>query len=263
MFNYIITIHNSEEHLRSVFMYLTACKAESSRIYAVIDGCTDGSKKIAENFGATILETPDIRETLAINHALKNIELADYNVIMQDDVLVRDVYFEENIRALYKAVPNLGVVSLRHGANFRPDTLTNGLHASEKDVVQNEHQNYLDNVEHLKEGFYTERQIVYKSPICLSKDVIEKLGGYDERIAPIAHDDTEYCIRAFKAGFKNVVYALPISQPLHWGGTRRFAMPSETNVRYHQEHMDLLRTLYPEEISYLQANPPSLEQIKI
>lgn len=256
MFNYIVTIHNSEAHLSKVLAALNACRGKDSKVYAVIDGCSDGSKMIAEAFGCEIIETPDVRETMAINAALKKVPVAPYTMILQDDVILHDDEIEQKIVKAYQIVPNIGVMSLRHGANFKEDTLTNGQHASEKDVIQNEYQPYLPGVQILPSGYMTFRQVVYKSPIVLSETVLNELGGYDERFAPIAHDDTEYCIRAIRAGYQNVICAFDVEQPPEWGGTRRFAKKhEEVNVPMHEAHMNLIRELYPKELSLLSANP--------
>lgn len=255
MFNYFVTVHNSEKHLSKVLSSLVA--NSSGKIYVILDGCTDGSKVIAESFSVEIIETPNLRETLAINHALKHVPLADYNFILQDDVVLLD-HCEGAIKKCFDLMP-IGVLSMRHGADLKEDTLTNGQAVSERNVIQSEFQPYLPNVPLLPKGHIISRQIVYKSPICIQRHVIEELGMYDERFAPIAHDDTEYCIRALNEGYFNAVVALPMVQPLEWGGTRRHPQPRD----YHQEHMDLLRKLYPMDIERMSKRPSSNETIKI
>lgn len=244
MFNYIVTIHNSEAHLRYVLQGIKNVKGPDSKVYCVLDGCTDGSEAIVDEFGYNKIFTPNVRETKAITTALQQVPKADYYFILQDDVVLQDDETEKNIEGWYNLFPNIGVLGMRHGCNLEDDWLTNGKHACEKDLICNEFQPDMG-IEKLKEGSLTGRDIVYKSPICLSREVVEKLGGYDPRFEPIAHDDTEYCIRARMAGYKNYVYALKLMQPIQWGGTRRFTKQHEDNLKYHIEHMDLIRKLYP------------------
>ncbi len=259
-FNYIVTIHNSRWHLKKVLKALFAVKGKDSRVFCVLDGCTDGSERIVDKFGCQKIFTPDIRETLAINAALKAVPQDGYNIILQDDVLMLDKDTERKILELYRRFPDLGVVSFRHGGNLEPGTLDNGKPVPETDLIQSAWQPWLRNVPLLADGYATFRQVVYKSPICISSEVVNKLGGYDERFAPNAHDDTEYCIRAHKAGLRNAVVALKVDQPLKWGGTRRHKRQPKD---LHAEHMDLLRRLYPAQIGYLSSNHPSSDQIRL
>jgi|ERR1039458_6899085 GT2 family glycosyltransferase len=254
MFNYFITIHNSEAHLNFVLDGLFKCSSDLDRVWCILDGCTDGSKEIVKDYGLQYIELKDVRETRAITYALKNLPLSEYNVILQDDVVIQSSMFESDIRKAYEKFPDIGVLGMRHGANFGKD-------AEELSIVQNEFQPPVGKFENLKSGHITERQLVFKSPICLSKKVVETLGGYDDRFAPIGYDDYEYCIQAYKAGFKNYVYALDIDQPVEWGGTRR--NPVSNYRQYEIDHLKLLKELYPKEIETLSTNHPSLEQIKI
>jgi GT2 family glycosyltransferase len=266
MVNYIITIHNSDAHLDRVLTSVFNIKSPGSRVYAVLDGCTDSSKKIAESYAVNIIETNNVRETLAINAALKVVPQDGYNFILQDDVMLLDAETEKKINHMYGLYPKLGVVGFRHGCNFEKDALTNNKDSSETDLVQNAWQPNVNpnaNIEMLKNGHITFRHVVYKSPICISSEVVEKLGGYDERFAPIAHDDTEYCIRAMKAGFKNAVVSLHVDQPMDWGGTRRFKNNLSNLSEMHRVHMNLIRELYPEDLHKYGAEEKNLSKTKI
>lgn len=259
MFNYICTIHNSEPHLRYVLQGIKNVKSADSKVYLVLDGCTDGSKEICDDFPEfKQIVTPDVRETKAITTALKQIPQISFNFVMQDDVLLQDPDTEEHIKMVYDSIPNIGVLSFRHGANFEQGLLNSGKSVCETDIVQSEFQAVFK-VPLLDEGYVTERQVVYKSPICISSQLVGLLGGYDSRFEPIAHDDTEYCIRAYKAGYKNYVCAIKMMQPVQWGGTRRFPEVHSDNQKFHMEHMDLLRKLYAEDLLVLEMNHPSLE----
>jgi GT2 family glycosyltransferase len=242
-FAYIVTIHNSEHHLAYVLQGIKNVMGAESKVYCVLDGCTDGSESIVDDFGFNKIITPNVRETKAITTALNTIPKADYYFILQDDVVLQDPDTEKNIKDIYTIFHNIGVLGMRHGCNMEDDWLTNGKHASEKDLICNEFQPDMG-VPKLQEGLLVEREIVYKSPICLSGEVVEKLGGYDPRFEPIAHDDTEYCLRAIKEGYKNYVYALKLMQPIQWGGTRRHPEVHKDNLQMHVDHMNLLRKIY-------------------
>lgn len=260
-FNYVVTIHNSEQHLRYVLDAIRKVREDTSEVYLCLDGCTDGSKEICDEYPEFHqIITLDIRETAVITNALKTIPQIGYNLIIQDDVVLQDPLTEEHIKECYIRFPNIGVLGFRHGANFETDVLTNDKHASEVDLIQNKFQPQLWPIPNLEEGFITERQFVYKSPICVSSEVVNKLGGYDKRFEPIAHDDTEYCVRATKEGYRNFVISMKLMQPVQWGGSRRNPYSHLMDLKMHKDHMDLIRELYPDE---LLKPRPSLDNIQI
>jgi len=253
MFNYLITIHNSEGHLSHVLDGVFKVSSSLNHVLCILDGCKDKSKEVVKDYGLNYIELNNVRETRAITYALTQLPVSDYNVILQDDVVMKDTSFERKIMEVYDKFPDIGVLGMRHGCNLGSDL-------EEIEIVQNIFQPSVGKFETLKDGHITERQVVFKSPICLSKKVVKALGGYDDRFAPVGCDDFEYCIRAYKAGFKNYVYACDIDQPVEWSGEKRFAT---LNLgAYRDDHMNLLRMLYPQEIEFLSNNHPSLEQIK-
>ncbi len=251
MFNYIVTIHNSEQHLGYVLQGIQNVKGPDSKVYCVLDGCTDGSESIVDDFGFNKIFTPNVRETRSISTALLQIPKADYYLILQDDVVLQDADTEEHIKEVYKKLGDVGVLGFRHGINFEADVLTNCKHASERDLVNSIFQPFMESAEILEEGYVTPRDVVYKSPICLSRELVEDLGGYDPRFEPIAHDDTEYCIRAYRYGYTNYVCAMKLMQPVQWGGTRRNPKVHEDNLKFHVEHMDLIRDIYKNQLEAL------------
>lgn len=259
MFNYIITIHNSQNHIAKVIESVLRCKSPESRVYAVLDGCTDYSENRVNMFpDVRKIRTDDIREMLAINEGLKQSGHADFYFIMQDDVFLIDPEIETKIKELYKKIPNIGVLSLRHGGNLTGDDVHNPFN----EIIQSESQPYIPNIPLLPIGKYTCRQVLFKSPIIISSEVYQKLGGYDERFAPIAHDDTEYCIRAMKEGYQNIIAAIEVIQPLEMGGTRRISQKIDF-IKAHEKNMNLIRDLYPKELKYLIENHPPLDQIDL
>ncbi len=268
MFNYIINIHNSEAHLEQVLDAVMKCRGMYSKIFCILDGCTDGSERIVSRYPMVKIITSDIRETLAINVALRHIKesgnVAKYNIILQDDVIIVDSNIEQRLLNLFQTYPKVGIVGLRHGANIADDCLSSGKPACEKDIVQNAMNSLVGDYPTLDEGEMTFRQIVYKSPICVTKECVDALdGGYDETFAPIHHDDTEFCIRARNKGFNIAVLGFKIYQPREWSGCIRFGSNMGKLDYLQQEHMDLIRSMYREEIVDMIANPPANEIIKL
>lgn len=254
IYNYIITIHNKEYLIEEVLESVIRCSHKDSYIYPVLDGCTDNTelvvdKVIAKYKSANIVKlfTPDVHEILCINEGLKAANQAQdgYNIILQDDVILKDYDLEEKIDKLYHKIGDrLAYVSFRLGANIK-DVAT----LSFKDFVESAYGHGIDNTKVLLPGEFAFRSIAIKSPVCIPTRIIREFGLLDEKLAPCFHDDTEYCLRMIRNGYKNGVFALKYESELDWGGTRK--SPNPNYERYIKNNLSYLKKEYAEDISSL------------
>ena len=263
MINYIVTSHNSEGHIAMVLSALMQVrKSPTNPIYCVLDGCTDGTESVVRRYPVKIITTPDVYEMRCLNIAFREIPQPDdgLNFILQDDVVLTDPDTEMKIDWLYRLFPGLGIVGMRHGFNLPDDALTSGEQVPSCDKIENDHNIpgfRLPGYAQLANGCFTYRQMIYKSPIVIPCKVVNTLGGYDERFAPTAHDDTEFAMRACRAGFKNGIVAIDVCQPMDWRGSS--SAPVDF-TKLHIEHMNLIRELYPDLLRELgHARPSTLE----
>jgi GT2 family glycosyltransferase len=267
MFNYILTVHQAGDHLKYVLDGVMKSKGLYSKIYVVLDGCTDNSEEIVDKYPVIKLKTANIREIGAINHALKVIKdtgnKALYNIILQDDVVILEHSIEEKLLDLYAKYPKVGVVGMRHGVNVAKDCLTSGKAVFDADVIQNSLNSRVGDYPLLDNGEMAYRHIVYKSPICIPTKVIDVLGGYDERFMPIYHEDAEYCTRSYDAGFDTAVLGITMYQPREWSGCARNGESFGKLDYLQQVHADLYRELHQSKIEKMIANYPSNEIIKL
>lgn len=251
-FNYIITIHNKEDLIEEVLKCVLTCCRDNSHVYPVLDGCTDNTEKIVDGIinkfsGVPITKvyTPDVHELLSINAGLKAAcqEGDGYNIILQDDVLLADFMLEDKIRKLYEWVgSDLGYVSFRMGANFKTDAYKSNEHIPLTDFIENACGNGLPESEMLPLGCFVYRTIPIKSPVCIPFEIVRNVGMLEERLAPYAHDDTEYSIRLVKAGYRNAVFALKFYSDIKWGGTR--VSPHPMIGKTQKRNMDFIRELH-------------------
>jgi len=227
-FNYIITIHDKESILQQVMLQVIACMGINSTAYPVLDGCRDNSESIIDQL---IIRYPqkkivkiyadDVHELRSINKGLSAVsqEGRGYNIILQDDVLLKTHDIEAKVSRLYNERPNLGIVSFRQGGNIsrvmaRKKTAMPML----TDFIENIKGHNYNPFSVLQQGCFTYREVVIKSPICIPFEVIKKAGMPDESYAP--WDDLAYCYTVLQAGFDNGVYALDIRSDVDWGTTR-------------------------------------------
>jgi glycosyltransferase involved in cell wall biosynthesis len=227
-FKYIITTHNKENLIRNVLKGVLSVSGVESRIYPVLDGCTDQTENIIDQI---IAEEPqrhihklyanDVHELRSINIGLNaaSQSIGGFNIILQDDVLLKDKDQEAKLALLYRKYGNLGIVSFRHGANLSRDMLKDPqVMEPFCDYLQSEYGHYPKPQSMLREGHVAFREIAIKSPICIPSYVINQVGLPEEVYAP--WDDMAYCYKISLAGFRNAIYALPFQSEVEWGSTR-------------------------------------------
>lgn len=239
-FNYIITIHNKEDLIKDVLVSVLMCCRDNSFIYPILDGCTDRTEEIIDSIIEKYSDipikkiyAPDVHEILSINIGLKaaSQEGEGFNIILQDDVILADFRLEEKIIKLYQwGGEKLGYVSLRIGANFIDDVVQSNDTVPQCDYIENIYGHGFANAEALVPGCFSYRDIAIKSPVCLPFRVVREVGLLEEKLAPCWHDDSEYAVRCYKAGYRNGVFAIKFYSDLKWGGTRKKPHPEMKNI---------------------------------
>ncbi|CAH0354100.1 glycosyltransferase [Aquabacterium sp. CECT 9606] len=232
VFNYIVPIFNKEDVLPMTLNGIDVCASREARIYTVIDGCTDGSERVVDEFmnrtGRHVIKIhmPDVHMLRSVNSALKMIK-DGFSVVMQDDIILKDRDFEQKILDLYSNMGDrLGVISLRLAANIELTPVLKrlsmrSLHPMIREtgyiMSEDDNQSYSTGQ---YEKFYP-RMGAINGPNIIPWRVLEKVGILDEALAPYGYDDADYGLRAMKAGFINGMFPLKFQSDLAWGGTRR------------------------------------------
>jgi len=234
-FNYIITIHNKQDLIQEVLTCILMCCRDNSHVYPVLDGCTDQTESIIDDISATFshvpitkVYAPDVHEIRSINAGLRAADQAGegYNIILQDDVMLRDFMWESKVLKLYQwAGEKLGFVSFRLGANFIKDAATSESVEPFTEQVENAYGHGLRTASVLLPGQLTYRSIAIKSPVCIPFKLTQEIGLLDDRLAPYMCDDIEYSIRCLKAGYQNAVFGLRFQSDVDWGSTRTNPSP--------------------------------------
>ncbi len=164
-------------------------------LIVVDNGSTDGSVKWLHETedDNTIFNPENMGWTHAINQGLRR-SRGDFVVLMNNDVLVTHGWSTSLTRPL-KGNPGLsgpmsGGVS---GKQYLPTTMSTGLRE------QMDHFSELNAESHRGEYFSYPRLVGF----CLmaSREVIDEIGGLDERFASGGFDDDDFCVRAALAGF--------------------------------------------------------------
>lgn len=235
MFNYIVTIHNKQDLLSRVLEGLASCCSKRSKIIPILDGCADNSEAIVDEFIATgrfnveKVITPDVYELRAINAGMARVSHG-FIMTIQDDVILQEPELEQKITALCTEVgPNIGVISLRHGANVRRTPLLRQLRQSgfvsliEEFERVTRHEEAPIMGERVEYGQIVYRMVAGGSPMVFPEKVWKSIGRMDEAMAPLMWNDHEYNLRALQEGFRNVVFPLRFESDVAWGTMRQKA----------------------------------------
>lgn len=270
-FNYIITIHNKEDMIAKVITAVLMCARDGSRVYPVIDGCSDRTEEIIDGISANFEGVPltkvhvdDVHELLSINAGLRaaSHEGEGYNVILQDDVILADFMLESKLESIYRSIgPSLGYTSLRLGANFKRDAHCSRDVIPYCDYVENVFGHDLENVTSIRPGKLAFRTVPIKSPVCIPFELVRKVGLYNEDLAPYGHDDPEYALRCVDHGYRNAVFPLRFYSEVAWGGTRKNPHP-ELNAII-ARNMDRIRRLHSGLLRKVCSEPQPLDIVDV
>jgi glycosyltransferase involved in cell wall biosynthesis len=235
MFNYIITIHNKQDLLPRVLEGIAGCCSKQSKIIPVLDGCTDGSEAIVDQFIAASglnvekVMTPDVYEHCAINAGMARVT-EGFIMTIQDDVILQEPELEQKVTALCAEVgPTVGVISPRHGANVRRTPFLRQLRHYGFVPLIDEYERVTRPEEAGTMGERVEYgQVVYRmvaggSPMIFPERVWKSIRRMDEAMAPLNWADHEYNLRALQAGFRNAVFPLHFESDVSWGTMRQKA----------------------------------------
>ncbi len=259
-FNYIVTIHDKEDLIDRVINGILIAAGPNSHIYLVLDGCTDGTEAVIDKLmldwmglPITKLFAPDVHEIRSINIALRaaSQEGDGFNILVQDDVILREREFEKKVTAVYEYFKgNVGVLSFRHGANVGLDPEIGEI--TDIDITESIFGHGLVD-DPLPPGHAVKRMVCLRSPQCISFETVRRIGFLDEKYAPYMYDDHDYGLRCLAQGLENVVYALKTLSRVEWGGMRRSPQPGavrimKRNRRYvYEDHAEFIRSLRRED----------------
>lgn len=249
----MITIHNKERLIRNVIFNVINIAGINSHIYPIFDGCTDLSEAIVDEViqsypkvKITKLYASDVHELKTINVGLTQSDQTGegFNIILQDDVFLKDKDLEIKCINLYKKFAELGIVSFRHGGNISRQLLqySSCLNPLE-DYIQSECGHYPNPESMLKLGYFTFKEAVIKSPICIPFQVIREIGPPDESYAP--WDDLAYAYKVSAAGYSNGIYALDFQSDVGWGTTRNKNQAIQVE-EVQSKNLNLFRLHYPD-----------------
>lgn len=125
----------------------------------------------------------------AVNRGIRA-SSADYACIINNDIIVFDGWLEEMIAVAQSSV-DIGIVNPSN--NF-----------GRKKPWNKSYQQYASEMTVGEKGQYSETASPVGFCYLIKREVINKIGVWDERYSPGYFEDTEYALRANKAGYRSV-----------------------------------------------------------
>ncbi len=191
------------------------------RFYVVLDGCTDNSQSLAQEFigeannRVTVIHTPDLHEILALNCALA--ETREHNpravVHLQGDMIVEPLNFDI-VRGFLYSRTDFGIASLRMGGC--PSKEISEFNFSEGAYGHKGGMRFLG-----AKLYVAEVCVVVRGPLILSDELLDLVGWQiDPKLAPHSYDDIDLSLISRESGFTNYFIETPYRSDVTWGTTR-------------------------------------------
>ena len=219
---FIQIFHNPGMSLIPTLQKNFALLEPNDHYFVVLDGCSDDSAKIAQDYldrvdlQATLVCTNDLHEVLALNEVL--LKAREYNprtvVHLQGDMIVEKQNFLI-LREFLSSKTGFGLVSLRMGgcpsAESLDFNLTEGLYG------HNGGLKLLGSKLSIKEVC-----VVVRGPLIFSKKLLDVISWQiDPKLAPHSYDDIDLSLISLENGMINYFVQAPFRSDVTWGTTRK------------------------------------------
>jgi len=170
----------------------------------IFDGCTDNSIVVFERERGKLKNTgymmTDNIFQLKTNNILINDFDTDFLIIFQDDMVLTDSHFLENILNIYKEYGDrLGLLGCRDGFDEAFSNMSGSRFSASclrKEV--------------LASGEYREKMMVNIGPIVFTRKLVELMGCFDEIYTRGTYEEMEYSLKCTLRGLVTVVMGVDL-----------------------------------------------------
>ena len=266
LFSIILTVFNKEFLIDQVLQGIFKYSNTVFELIIVIDGCTDNSLKIIEEFlnnnksiylaHHIITYTDDVFETRANNVGCK-LASGEYIVIVQDDMIINENNWLQRLSTPFRKFTDVFAVTSQTAHNY--DINTNSECKENKQVCEidtyGEHKqsgwcsllNYTDLADknNTDRKTFSVRDSVNRGPLMILHSRLKTLGYFDEIYYPLSMDDHDLCYKAWlQYKWVSGVYWIDrISEP-SWGSTRAENKDSLNILKAHHKNSEILMKRY-------------------
>ena len=196
MHSIILTVHNKEWMINQVLDGIVSNTEGDYELIVVLDGCTDKSFNVVEDFfygkdiNHLIVTTPDVFETQA--HVLVSDRGGEYVIIVQDDMIIRE-RLECSYAKTFRCFDDVFAVTARTAHNwvFNPNTQHLGMEEDLNNCWSDIcfHTDHAERSTIPRDVFEKIRNSVNRGPLMIDHEVLKKLDYLDEKFSPQDMDD--------------------------------------------------------------------------
>ena len=218
----------TKKYLESLFKYTS-----DFELIIVDNGSTDGTVEFLKSIPniKLILNKENLGFSRGNNQGIE-IASGEYIGFLNNDILLAPNWFEE-IEKIYKTEPKAGFISPRHiHSYFSPETEKNYIQYFSKNIKNKSYEKSFDECSF--------------SCVVTKRNVIDKIGIFDENYTPAFFEDDDIKYRAILAGYG--VYVANSICFYHFGSvtSKNFNKNFEKNRKYYYDKYPLA--------AYLSAN---------
>ena len=201
----VITLtFNGLEYTRKFFHYLLKNTQENFEVIVVDNGSTDGTKKYLRELKSrcSFIKVLENSENLGFakgNNQGMAVARGRYFMVINNDVLVPKGWMERMVKP-FEIDDSIGLVGCLSNNASGFQTL--------KDVPYNDPDDFEEYAEKVADSWgnrYTPRRRIAGFAMMINRRLYEAIGGFDEDFGIGNFEEDDYCVRAFRAGFKIVV----------------------------------------------------------
>ncbi len=200
----IILTHNCLHYTKELIASIESNTPQDYEMVIVDNASNDGTISFLENLRKNcsgikiILNKENKGFPEGVNQGLTAAE-GNYLILINNDVVVTKCWLERMIE-IAESNPQIGIVGPISNFVSGPQLDTEAKYKTIEEMPQ-----YAQKVAEKNKNKILEFPRVAFLCTLIKKEVIEKLGGLDERFSPGNFEDDDFCLRAQLAGFKTVI----------------------------------------------------------
>jgi len=201
----IILNFNTKASIQSCLESIQKYTSDVNHEIIVIDnGSTDGSLEVLRKIsGITLIENKaNVGVSKGWNQGIQNIDLTNDVVVLNSDIIVEEKWLSKLNRVAYDD-PSIGIVGCRikgnknnHGHLLHTGALI------KKDGMGEENEWGIPLKDYGQCRINKKAQIVVGACMYLKREVLDKVGFFDEIYTPAYFEDSDMCLKVSQAGYK-------------------------------------------------------------
>lgn len=246
-----LTVHNKENLLLECLERIKKHTTGTYEIVTVLDGCTDGSELILDNFiknNTSIriekIHAPNVFETKSNNIAARA-SSGEHIVIIQDDMLINETCWNERMLKPFILFDDVFSVTARTSHNWIINK--DSVHSNCESIPPGIWSDILIHTDHANRNNtgrdeFSIRDSSNRGPLIINHKDLETLNYFDESFYPQDMDDHDLHYRMKKLlGKVTGIYWIDYISDNEWGGTRENGVTKQWMLDANHKNSGILR----------------------